>query len=278
MSSKLFLLSKEMPVSEAKYGPKLAIAQELHASKYRAPGETFRSAMYRVSGALADDLPHRNALSQVILNQRFLPAGRIQSAVGSINDVTAFSCYVSGEIEDSMVGIMNTFTEAALTQRQGGGIGYDFSPIRPRGNFITTLNAPASGPVSFMGIGDAVCATVSSAGNRRGAQMAVLRIDHPDIEEFISAKNNETELTRYNMSVAVTDEFMECLKTGFPFALRWKGEPVRYVHAANLWDSIMRSTWDWAEPGILYIDTINRQNNLWYTEEIAATNPCKSRT
>lgn len=257
-----------------KYGPKLQIAQELHASKYRAPGESFRSAMYRISGTLSDDIEHRDKLSKILLKQRFLPAGRVQSAVGSINNVTAFNCFVSGTIKDSMVGIMQTFTESALTQRQGGGIGYDFSTIRPNGKTISTLNAPASGPVSFMGIGDAVCGTVSSAGNRRGAQMAVLRIDHPDIEEFITAKNNETQLTRYNMSVAVTDEFMECLKTGEAFPLKWKEEVVRYINAQNLWDEIMRSTWDWAEPGILYIDTINKMNNLNYCEEIAATNPC----
>lgn len=256
------------------YGPKLAISKEVHQTKYRAKGEDFRTAMYRIAGALADNEDHRHALADILLNQRFLPAGRVQSAIGSVNEVTAFNCFVSGTIPDSMVGIMKTFTNSALTQRQGGGIGYDFSTIRPSGTFISTLNAPASGPVSFMDIGDAVCGTVSSAGNRRGAQMAVLRIDHPDVEEFITVKNNENRLTRYNMSVAVTDEFMKCLIDNKPFPLRWKGEVVRYVNAHNLWDKIMRSTWDWAEPGILFIDTINKFNNLYYAETIAATNPC----
>jgi len=256
------------------YGPKLPISQEQHQTKYRAKGEDFRTAMYRIAGPLSDGQKHHDALAEILLDQRFLPAGRVQSAIGSVNEVTAFNCFVSDTIPDSMVGIMQTFTNSALTQRQGGGIGYDFSTIRPNGTFISTLNAPASGPISFMDIGDAVCGTVSSAGNRRGAQMAVLRIDHPDVEEFITAKNNDNRLTRYNMSVAVTEDFMQCLMNNKPFALRWKGEVVRYVNAQNLWDKIMRSTWDWAEPGILFIDTINDQNNLYWIETIAATNPC----
>ncbi len=161
---------------------------------------------------------------------------------------------------------MTCFSDSAETQRFGGGIGYDFSPIRPRGDIISKLSSPSSGPVSFMHIGDAVCGTVSSAGNRRGAQMAVLRVDHPDIEEFITAKNNDTQLTRYNMSVGVTDEFMACVESGEPFNLQFGGRVYSQVDAKNLWDMIMRSTWDWAEPGILFLDAINRMNNLFHPE------------
>jgi len=259
---------------EKEYGPKNPISQDLHATKYRAKGEDFRTAMYRIAGPLSDGQEHHDALADILLNQKFLPAGRVQSAIGSVNEVTAFNCFVSNTIPDSMRGIMEVFTNSALTQRQGGGIGYDFSTIRPNGTFISTLNAPASGPISFMDIGDAVCGTVSSAGNRRGAQMAVLRIDHPDIEEFITAKNNDNRLTRYNMSVAVTDDFMNAYILGDRFPLMWEGKVVRYINARNLWDKIMRSTWDWAEPGILFIDTINKNNNLYYCETIACTNPC----
>jgi ribonucleoside-diphosphate reductase alpha chain len=257
-----------------RYGPTLAISEEIHSSKYRGKGESFYDAMMRLSGTLCDSEQHRQGLKDILLNMRFLPAGRVQAAVGSPHQTTAFNCFVSGTIEDSIEGIMDAFKESALTQRQGGGIGYDFSTIRPAGTNIKTLSSPASGPLSFMHIGDAVCGTVSSAGNRRGAQMGVLRVDHPDIEEFIEAKHNSDNLTRYNISVGITDEFMKCLKSKKPFELKWQGEVVRLVNAQSLWDKLMRSTWDWAEPGVLFIDRINHWNNLYYCETIAATNPC----
>jgi len=256
------------------YGPKLKISEEIHSSKYRGKGESFYDAMMRISGTLCDSEDHRVKLKDILLNQRFLPAGRVQAAVGSPHQTTAYNCFVSGTIEDSITGIMDSFKESALTQRQGGGIGYDFSTIRPSGSLIKSLSSPASGPISFMHIGDAVCGTVSSAGNRRGAQMGVLRIDHPDIEEFIEAKHNSDSLTRYNISVGITDEFMKCLKKNKPFPLRWNGEEVGHVSASALWEKLMRGTWDWAEPGVLFIDRINHWNNLHYCEEIAATNPC----
>jgi ribonucleoside-diphosphate reductase alpha chain len=156
----------------------------------------------------------------------------------------------------------------------GGGIGYDFSTLRPHGALIKSLDSKSSGPLSFMGIFDATCKTISSAGHRRGAQMAVMRVDHPDIEKFIRAKNNSTDLTQFNMSVAVTDKFMEAVKLDNDFDLVFEGTAYKTVKAKALWDDILRSTWDWAEPGILFIDRINQKNNLHYCEEIAATNPC----
>jgi ribonucleoside-diphosphate reductase alpha chain len=173
-----------------------------------------------------------------------------------------------------MDGIMEAARRAAETMRLGGGIGYDFSTLRPRGTLIKSLDSKSSGPLSFMGIFDAVCRTIASAGHRRGAQMGVLRVDHPDIEEFITAKNNSDTLTQFNISVGVTDEFMKAVKEDLDFNLKFKGRVHKTVSARALWDNILRSTWDWAEPGILFIDRINKKNNLWYAEKIAATNPC----
>jgi ribonucleoside-diphosphate reductase alpha chain len=259
-------------------GPTLAISEATHQEKYRGEGETFREAMGRCANALKDDETHYKKFRDILLDMRFMPAGRVQSAMGSLKAVTPYNCYVSGTIEDSFVegngSIMDRAKEAAATMRMGGGIGYDFSTLRPRGDQIRKLGSQSSGPVSFMSIYDAVCRCVASSGHRRGAQMGVLRIDHPDIEEFIHAKQNETNLTGFNVSVAVTDEFMECLSTGRPFPLRFGRQNHREVDAATLWDIIMRSTWDWAEPGVLFIDQINRLNNLYYCENIAATNPC----
>jgi ribonucleoside-diphosphate reductase alpha chain len=169
---------------------------------------------------------------------------------------------------------MDKAKEAATTMRLGGGIGYDFSPLRPRGDHIKSLDSKSSGPISFMGIFDSVCGTVRSAGHRRGAQMGVLRVDHPDIEEFVDAKTNSHNLTNFNISVGVTDEFMEAVRSNSSFDLRFDGRVHRTINARSLWDKILRSTWEWAEPGILFIDRINQKNNLWYCENIVATNPC----
>jgi ribonucleoside-diphosphate reductase alpha chain len=169
---------------------------------------------------------------------------------------------------------MGRASEAAETMRLGGGIGYDFSTLRPRGDIIVSLDSKSSGPISFMGIYDSVCHTISSAGHRRGAQMGVLRVDHPDIEEFIRAKQNEDKLRAFNISVGVTDEFMEAVRDNTLFSLRFNGRVYKQVRAQALWEEIMRSTWDWAEPGVLFIDRINNANNLRYCETISATNPC----
>lgn len=256
------------------YGPTLPVSEEIHAMKYRTKGETFKEAMTRVADALKDDEDHYKDFRQALLEQRFLPAGRVQAAMGAPRIVTAYNCFVSNTIPDSMDGIMQAASEAAETMRLGGGIGYDFSTLRPRGDHIRSLDSRSSGPISFMGIFDALCKTIASAGHRRGAQMGVLRVDHPDIEEFIKAKNNSTNLTQFNISVGVTDEFMEAVINDKMFDLRFDGRVYKTIHAKALWDDILRSTWDWAEPGILFIDRINRKNNLWYVETIAASNPC----
>ncbi len=257
------------------YGPKLPISQEIHALKHRGEGESFYESACRQAGTLADDEDHRQTLKNMFLEQRALLAGRVQAAVGAARRVTPFNCFVASTIPDSMEGIMDVAKEAAQTMRMGGGIGFDFSTIRPRGSRIISLDSEASGAVSFMEIYDAVCGTVSSAGNRRGAMMGVLRVDHPDIEEFIHAKQNSTKLRNFNISVGITDAFMEAVRNGDEFELNWNGHrPYRVVDAKSLWDQIMRATWEWAEPGVLFIDRINEMNNLHYIENIAATNPC----
>ncbi|WP_174834279.1 adenosylcobalamin-dependent ribonucleoside-diphosphate reductase, partial [Staphylococcus aureus] len=263
--------------------------------------------MNRIAAALKDDDQHFADFRDALLGMRFLPAGRIQSAMGSTRQVTPYNCYVSGTINDSFVdgegSIMVRAAEAAATMRMGGGIGYDFSTLRPRGDLIRKLQSHSSGPISFMHIFDAICKCVASSGHRRGAQMGVMRVDHPDIEEFIHAKQpgkdvqplwdlvaelpegaqkqqlimslqQTLKLTGFNVSVAITDKFMECVASGEPFPLTFEGRTYREVDARALWDAIMRGTWDWAEPGVLFIDAINRMNNLWYCETIAATNPC----
>ena len=256
------------------YGPTLPISEEIHAMKYRSEGETFTEAMTRVAEALKDDEAHFNNFRTILYNQRFLPAGRVQSAMGAPRTVTPYNCFVSGTIPDSMNGITDAVGEAARTMQLGGGIGYDFGTLRPHGAHIRSLDSKSSGPLSFMGIFDAVCKTIASAGHRRGAQMGVLPVHHPDIEKFIRAKNNSTELTQFNISVGVTDEFMSAVKEDTDFDLVFEGTVYKTVKARALWDDILRSTWDWAEPGILFIDRINRKNNLHYCEKIVATNPC----
>ena len=256
------------------YGPQIQACDDLHAQKYRLPNESFNEACARQAGAMADDDEHRTAFKNILLNQRYMPAGRVQAAMGSPKNVTAYNCFVSGTIKDSMDSIMDKAKEAAETMRRGGGIGFDFSRIRPRNDRIVSLDSSASGPVSFMAIFDSVCNTIVSAGHRRGAMMAVLRVDHPDIEEFIRAKKDSTTLTNFNVSVGVTDEFMDCVAKNKLFSLEFEGRIYNTVDAAALWDEIMRNNWDWAEPGVLFLDRINEDNNLYYTETIEATNPC----
>ena len=259
---------------EERFGPSLPVSEELHAQKYRGTGESFRDAMSRIANTLADNPGQFPLLREILLTMRFLPAGRVQSDIGSPRRTTAFNCFVSDTIEDSMGGIMRSATEAATTMRLGGGIGYDFSTLRPRGDNIVSLDSRSSGPVSFMQIFDAVCKTISSAGHRRGAQMGVLRVDHPDIEEFIESKANEDNLTQFNISVGVTDAFMEAVQKGEEYELKFDDRVYKRLDASMLWNKIMALTWDWAEPGILFIDRINERNNLHYCETISATNPC----
>ncbi|NQY58848.1 adenosylcobalamin-dependent ribonucleoside-diphosphate reductase [Cognatishimia sp.] len=205
---------------------------------------------------------------------KYLPAGRITAGAGTARQVTLFNCFVMGTVPDSMSGIFDMLKEAALTMQQGGGIGYDFSTIRPRGADVKGVAADASGPLSFMDVWDAMCRTIMSAGSRRGAMMATMRCDHPDVEQFITAKSDPARLRMFNMSVLVTDAFMEAVKADGPWELKFGGKVYQTVNARDLWNKIMQNTYDQAEPGVIFIDRINQANNLNYCETIAATNPC----
>jgi ribonucleoside-diphosphate reductase alpha chain len=240
------------------------------------------------------------AFQDILQDFRFLPAGRIMAGAGTGRRVTLFNCFVMGTLEDSLDGIFDALKEGALTMQHGGGVGYDFSTLRPAGTLAKSVGGIASGPVSFMRIWDSMCATLLSTGARRGAMMATLRCDHPDIEDFVTVKQDSRELRHFNLSVLVSDAFMEAVTTDAEWPLvfparqlappaagthsverDWPGAdgPVpcrilRVVHARELWDRIMRASYDTAEPGVLFIDRINRQNNLAYREHITATNPC----
>jgi ribonucleoside-diphosphate reductase alpha chain len=205
---------------------------------------------------------------------KYLPAGRITAGAGTARSVTLFNCFVMGTIPDSMGGIFEMLKEAALTMQQGGGIGYDFSTIRPKGAGVKGVAADASGPLSFMDVWDAMCRTIMSAGSRRGAMMATMRCDHPDIEDFIGAKSDAARLRMFNLSVLVTDDFMAAVKADGSWDLVFDGTVYRTVQARDLWNRIMRATYEYAEPGVIFIDRINQANNLSYVETIAATNPC----
>lgn len=259
-------------------GPQTAEADALHAMKYRSRGEDFEESVNREAFGLADGHAHYHQLREVLLPQRFCPGGRVQGSIGATRQTTAHNCYVSGTIEDSLVdgdgSIMRRLVEAAQTSKLGGGIGYDFSTIRPRGSLVKRIETDATGPVSFMDYFNTVGLGIASSGHRRGAQMAVLRVDHPDVEEFVRCKQKPGALEGFNVSVAVTDAFMEAVANDKLFELTFGGQSHRDVRAVDLWQAIMRATWDWAEPGVFFVDTVNRMNNLWYCERIAATNPC----
>nr|WP_282563351.1 adenosylcobalamin-dependent ribonucleoside-diphosphate reductase [Gymnodinialimonas phycosphaerae] len=205
---------------------------------------------------------------------KYLPAGRIVAGAGTGRSVTLFNCFVMGTVPDSMGGIFDMLKEAALTMQQGGGIGYDFSTIRPKGADVKGVAADASGPLSFMDVWDAMCRTIMSAGSRRGAMMATMRCDHPDIEDFIAAKQDPARLRMFNMSVLATDPFMEAVEADGSWDLVFGDRVYRTVQARDLWNRIMRATYDYAEPGVIFIDRINAENNLNYAETICATNPC----
>lgn len=264
-----------MNTSLKQHGPQTLNGQTIHRDKYQTTGDaSFTAAMERVAAALQDGDIHRRAFKEILLEQRFLPAGRVQSAMGAPINVTAYNCFVSGDIPDSMDGIYDALKDAAMTMRMGGGIGYNFSTLRPKGDLIAGVGSRTQGPLVFMDVFDASCGAISSAGHRRGAQMGVLNVDHPDIEAFIVAKHKAGRLTRFNVSVGITDEFIEAVKSDSNFDLKFEGRVYKTVRATYLWDLIMRSTWDHAEPGVLFMDRYNSMNNLKYCELISATNPC----
>lgn len=268
----------------------MSISTEIWDKKYRfkaADGTpidvTVQDTWRRIATALANaenaPIEQVDRFYDALSDYGFLPAGRITAGAGTGRAVTLFNCFVMGTIPDSMKGIFQMLKEAALTMQQGGGIGYDFSTIRPRGAAVHGVAADASGPLSFMDVWDAMCRTVMSAGSRRGAMMATMRCDHPDIEAFIDAKKDPARLRMFNLSVLVTDAFMEAVEDDQLWRLHFEDRHgvttvERTIQARDLWDKIMRSTYSQAEPGVIFIDRINKTNNLRYCETIAATNPC----
>ncbi|MAB86950.1 MAG: ribonucleoside-diphosphate reductase, adenosylcobalamin-dependent [Rhodobacteraceae bacterium] len=261
------------------------IAKQIWDMKYRfkqADGkpidETVEDSWRRIARALAAvetaSADWEPKFYEALSGFKFLPAGRITAGAGTERSVTLFNCFVMGTIPDSMGGIFDMLKEAALTMQQGGGIGYDFSTIRPKGAKVKGVAADASGPLSFMDVWDAMCRTIMSAGSRRGAMMATMRCDHPDILDFITAKRDPARLRMFNVSVLVTDAFMAAVKADDPWDLVFEGQVYYTLRAVELWDQIMNSTFEFAEPGVIFIDRINQANNLNYCETIAATNPC----
>jgi ribonucleoside-diphosphate reductase alpha chain len=265
--------------------PPSPIAQRVWEMKYRldagtgvAADNTLEDTWRRVADALAanEREPARWAprFYEALRDHKFLPAGRILAGAGTGRDVTLFNCFVMGTIPDDMSGIFEHLREAALTMQRGGGIGYDFSTLRPKGAPVHGVGADASGPLSFMDVWDAMCRTIMSAGSRRGAMMATLRCDHPDIEAFVDAKRDARRLRNFNLSVLASDAFMQAVEADADWPLVFGGRTFRSVRARALWDRIMRATYEVAEPGVIFIDRINRANNLAYCESISATNPC----
>ena len=283
------------------------ISRHIWETKYRylergAPEPTIADTWRRVAGALAAVETDNVAVWEqrffsILKDFRFLPGGRIQAGAGTARNVTLFNCFVMGLVEDSIPGIFRALQEGALTMQQGGGIGMDFSTLRPRGTRAKGTGSIASGAVSFMHIWDTMCATILSTGARRGAMMATLRCDHPDIEEFVTAKHQSGRLRQFNLSVQISDAFIAAVRKDadwplvFPAAAfdgegdtvrrDWPGENgavacrvVRRIGARQLWEKILRASYDYAEPGVLFIDRINHLNNLWYRERLTATNPC----
>jgi ribonucleoside-diphosphate reductase alpha chain len=262
-----------------------SISQQIWDMKYRLKGpdgapvdRTIEDTWRRVARALAapekDPARWEAEFYAAMADFRFLPAGRIVAGAGTARHVTLFNCFVMGAIPDDMSGIFEHLKEAALTMQQGGGIGYDFSTLRPRGAPVRGVGADASGPLSFMDVWDAMCRTIMSAGFRRGAMMATLRCDHPDIETFIEAKREPGRLRMFNLSVLVTDALMDAVREDRPWQLIFDGTVYKTVRARDLWDRIMRATYAYAEPGVIFIDRVNRLNPLYYCENISATNPC----
>ena len=263
-----------------------ALAEEIWTAKYRfrpegADGDSsFEATVARVAGAVAEvEAPElreqwRARFEDALADFQFIPAGRILAGAGTDRSVTLFNCFVMGTIPDSLDGIFAHLREAAITMQQGGGVGMDFSTIRPSGSAVRGVGAQASGPLSFMDCWDAMCRTVMSAGQRRGAMMGCLRIDHPDVEAFIDAKRDAARLRNFNLSVLVTDDFMKSLAEDADWPLVFAGETVRTVRARDLWNRLMRATYDTAEPGVIFVDRVNQLNNLAYCEAISASNPC----
>lgn len=271
------------------YGPSNKIWEQKYRFSGREgsgflPDKTVEDTWARVASVLSnvDGHEHYDAFRSALDDFKFLPAGRIVAGAGTGRDVTMMNCFCQGTIPDSLDGIFSHLKEAALTMQQGGGIGYDFSTLRPKGAHVHGVDSDASGPLSFMDVWDSMCKTLVSAGERRGAMMAVMRCDHPDVFDFIKAKREPGRLTQFNLSVLVTDTFVDAVRQDKDWHLVFPAQGCGYkiyrtVRAHELWDEILRNTYAHAEPGVIFIDRINERNNLLYVETIYTTNPCSEQ-
>ena len=262
------------PIAESIWDMKYRFKEADGTPKDGSVEDTWRRIARALAAQEADSAKWEDRFYAALEDFRFLPAGRITAGAGTGRKVTLFNCFVMGTIPDHMSGIFDGLREAALTMQQGGGIGYDFSTIRPKGAEVKGVGADASGPLSFMDVWDAMCRTIMSAGSRRGAMMATMRCDHPDIEDFIAVKADPARLRMFNLSVLVTDPFMQAVRDDGPWELLFDGKVYKTIAARDLWNRIMQATYDFAEPGVIFIDRINTANNLNYCETISATNPC----
>lgn len=257
------------------------VSEFIWTDKYKAKSDnTIHDTWKRVARSLAsvekDSAKWEAIFFKALEDFKVLPGGRILANAGVSEDhkSTLINCFVSPVLEDSMESIFETAKRAALTLKSGGGIGFDFSNLRPKNSPVTGINhGIASGPVSFMSVFDNICKTVM-AGNRRGAMIGILRVDHPDIEEFVMCKDGSTYLSTMNLSVAITDNFMKAVQLNEDFELKFNGQTYKTINAKDLFDKIIRHTYEYSEPGVIFIDTVNRLNNLYYCEEIKASNPC----
>ncbi|MBD3771524.1 MAG: adenosylcobalamin-dependent ribonucleoside-diphosphate reductase [Rhodobacterales bacterium] len=260
--------------------PPAPISEDIWIRKYRFGNEAgIDDTWRRVAKAVAAAEPQDQALwaerfHGLLADYRFLPGGRILANAGTARNATLLNCFVMGALDDSIEGLFHALRESAITLQAGGGIGLDFSPIRPAGAAAVRTGNIASGPVSFMHLWDAMCETMTADRARRGAMMGVLRCDHPDIEAFIDAKVEPGALARFNLSVLVTDDLIRAVDGDDDWPLVFAGKTVRILKARILWERILRAAYETGEPGILFIDRINRENNLGYAETLHACNPC----
>jgi len=256
------------------------ISEDIWSRKYRFGDEAGiedtwrRVAKAAASVELREQDRWEKAFADLLADYRFLPGGRILANAGTARNATLLNCFVMGTLDDSIDGLFHALRESAITLQQGGGIGLDFSPIRPAGMAAKRTGNIATGPVSFMQLWAAMCETITADRARRGAMMGVLRCDHPDIESFIDAKAGSGRLSRFNLSVLVTDDLIRAVDAGADWPLVFKGQTIRTMKAAALWENILRSAYESGEPGVLFIDRINQQNNIGYAETIHASNPC----